>query len=336
MIKFLNDLYSLCFFVKKLSDLGERKAIDLISKIVDSSDWAVGLGDDCAAYELGDQYLLVSTDMISQKTHLPNVMTPWQIGWFSVAINLSDIASKGGKPIGIVLSLGLPSDTSEDFLKKLIKGANFCSNKFDCSIVGGDTKEHNEVSICGTAFGLVDKKKFMSRQGCKVGDIVAVTGALGKAGAGYYSIKNNIKDFDVWKGLLEPFPCVNEGRILAESGLVNCCMDISDGLSSSLYQLKKINNIGFEIFKKEIPVTNMFNKINKKSISDLDYYVLHFGGDYELLLTVDCDDFDEVKKILEKNSCALTGIGKVTKNREVKIVDKCSKILENKGYEHFK
>lgn len=335
MIKFLNNLYSF-IFVKKLSDIGERKAIDLISKIVDSSDWAVGIGDDCAAYEIDDQYLLVSSDMISEKNHIPKVMTAWQIGWFIVAVNLSDIVSKGGRPIGFVLSLGIPGETKESFLKELFQGANDCSKKYDCPIVGGDTKENSEMTIFGTALGLVDKEKFMSRSGCKPGDIVAVTGSLGGAGAGFYAIENKIKKPDFWKCLLEPKPKMNEGKIFSDSGLVNCCMDISDGLSSSLYQLGNLNKVGFEIFKKEIPTSDSFKDLDNIKKSDLDYFVLHFGGDYELLLTVDSDNFDELKDLVEKNGGRLTGIGRVTKDKRVKIVDTDSKILENKGYEHFK
>ena len=101
--------------MKKLSDLGERKAIQLISEILSKGDVAVGIGDDCAAIDMGEEYLLVSTDMISQKTHIPEQMTPFQIGWFIVAINLSDIAAKGGMPLGLVLSFGLPKETSEIF-----------------------------------------------------------------------------------------------------------------------------------------------------------------------------------------------------------------------------
>ena len=99
--------------MKKLSDLGERRVIRLISNILSKGDEIVGIGDDCAALEFGEEYLLVSTDMIYKKTHVPEIMTPWQIGWFVVAINLSDIAAKGGKPLGLVLSLGLPRDTSD-------------------------------------------------------------------------------------------------------------------------------------------------------------------------------------------------------------------------------
>ena len=323
--------------MKKLSDLGERKAIKLIENVVSKGDVAVGIGDDCAAIEMGDSYLLVTTDMISQKTHIPKDMTPFQIGWFAIAINLSDIAAKGGKPLGLVLSLGLPKNTSEDFLRELMKGADSCAKQFDISIVGGDTKENPEITICGTAFGIVKKDEFMPRKGAKPGDIVAVTGTLGKAGAGYCAVKNNLHEKAILKGLVEPWPRIKEGRILAQEKIVTSCMDISDGLSSSLYQLQEINNVGFEIDQEKIPMSIELLHFQKYKKTDVHRYALHFGGDHELLITIPPDKFDKAVKSVKKIGTALTAIGKVTKEREIKLVIKNKKeILKNLGYEHFK
>jgi len=318
------------FYVKKLSDLGERQAIRLISKILSEGDIAVGIGDDCAVLDFGDEYLLVSTDMIFQETHIPKVMTPWQIGWFIVAINLSDIAAKGGRPLGLVLSLGLPKDTTELFLKELMNGANDCATKNGTTIVGGDTKENSQITICGTAFGTVRKDEFMSRKGAKPGDVVAVTGTLGKAGAGYFALQHGMKD-NILKDILEPQPRIKEGRTLAKQKIVASCMDISDGLSSSLYQLQELNKVGFEIKKDCIPLSPSLLDLSKKHTEmDVYEYALHFGGDYELLLTIPPDAFGQAKE-------KLTAIGTVTKEQGITLIDGASKTtLKNKGYEHFK
>ena len=324
--------------MKKLSDLGERRAIRLISNILSKGDEIVGIGDDCAALEFGEEYLLVSTDMIYKKTHVPEIMTPWQIGWFVVAINLSDIAAKGGKPLGLVLSLGLPRDTSDSFLEDLARGADHCATTYKTSIIGGDTKENSCETICGTVFGSVKKDEFMGRKGAKPGDIVAVTGTLGKACAGYYAMQSNIEDPRMFEGLLEPKPRLKEGRTLAREKIVNSCMDISDGLSSSLYQLQELNNVGFEIEMDEIPLSHRLVKIAGEN-ENFNVYEssLHFGGDYELLLTIPYNEFEKMKRNVEKIGNRLTNIGKVTKNDDICIVDgSVKKILPNKGYEHFK
>jgi thiamine-monophosphate kinase len=337
VINFLNkDILEVV--VKKLSDLGERKTIQFISNILSKGNVVVGIGDDCAAIDFEDQYLLVSTDMISEETHIPKVMTPWQIGWFIVAINLSDIAAKGGKPLGMVLSLGMPKDTSDLFLEELIRGADKCATQYETSIIGGDTKENPNIMLCGTVFGTVKKEEFMSRKGAKVGDLVAVTGTLGKAGAGHYAIKNGIKKDELFKGLLEPIPRLKEGMALAREKIVTSCMDISDGLSSSLYQLMELNKVGFEIQQDKIHLSpNLLNLSSKNPGLDVYDYGLHFGGDYELLLTIPQEDFEKAQKSLEKIGTQMTSIGTVTKEDKIKIVKNgMKKTLENKGYEHFK
>ena len=324
--------------MKKLSELGERRAIQEILEILSIKNTAVDAGDDCAAFELDKDYLLVTTDMISQRTHIPKQMSAFQIGWFVVAINLSDIAAKGGTPLGLVLAFGLPKEKSETFLKNLTKGADACATQFNTAIIGGDTKESKEITICGTALGLVKKDEFMPRKGAKPGDIVAVTGKLGKAGAGYYALKHKIWDQSILKGLMEPLPRLKEGRILAKEKIVTSCMDISDGLSSSLYQLQELNNVGFEINQKEIPICLELKQLQKeKKGIDVYNYALHFGGDYELLFTVPYDSFDIVSKSMEKTNTALTAIGRVTKKKNIVIIaENKEEILRNKGYEHFK
>ena len=177
--------------MKNLADLGERAVIRRIAKILTKGTNNIGIGDDCAVINLGKEYLLVTADMMYQRTHIPAQMTPYQMGWFLVAINLSDIAAKGGTPLGLVLSFGLPKKISERFLKELIKGTNACAVAFGTTIVGGDTKETKEITLCGTAFGTVKKDEFMSRSGTHPGDVIAVTGTLGKAGAGYYALKRH-------------------------------------------------------------------------------------------------------------------------------------------------
>jgi thiamine-monophosphate kinase len=324
--------------VKKLSDLGEREAIRRIEAILTKGTNSLGIGDDCAAIDLGNEYLLVTTDMMSQKTHIPAQMTAFQMGWFLVAINLSDIAAKGGNPLGVVCSYGLPKNTSESFLKELTRGADACAVRFGTTIVGGDTKETREITLCGTAFGTVKKNEFMPRIGMKPGDVVAVTGVLGKAGAGYSALKHQNQEKKLSKGLLEPQPRLQEGRLLAVQKSVTSSMDISDGLSASLYQLQEVNAVGFEIDRNALPIAPGLVELSRR-YHDIDPYLvaLHFGGDYELLITIPSQRFEHIKKIMKKHGVNLTMIGTVTKKKNILLLDEeKEQILENKGYEHFK
>lgn len=324
--------------VKRLADLGERAAIRRIASTLTKSENHRGIGDDCAAIDMGKDYLLVTTDMMYQRTHISQQMRPYQIGWFLVAMNLSDLAAKGGTPLGVVCSFGLPKNTKESFLKALAKGADACAVRFGTSIVGGDTKETAEITLCGTAFGTVKKNQFMARTGARPGDVVAVTGVLGKAGAGYYALKRKKQEKKLSKGLFEPQPRLKEGRLLSLQQSVTSSIDLSDGLSTSLYQLLEVNAVGFEIKKAALPLSPGLLQLLKKDFHTDPYSVaLHFGGDYELLVTIREDTFEKTKKTLEKHACSLTAIGTVTKKKDIVLLDGKSRgILKNKGYEHFK
>ncbi len=337
IINLLNKLF-VERVVKNLSDLGERKAIQIITSILSSQDSPCGPGDDCAVIDFGKDYLLVTTDMISEKNHIPKGMSPYQIGWFLCAVNLSDLAAKGGTPLGLVVSCGLPKKTPETFLRELARGLHTCAVKYGMNIVGGDTKETREITLAGTAFGLVKKTEFMGRKGARSGDMVAVTGTLGKAGAGYAALRYKIRDKRITQALFEPIPRLYEGRILAQSHHVTSCMDLSDGLSSSLYQVAEINNVGFQIDLRKIPIASELNILKKRGVRLDDIAMsLHFGGDYELLVTIPRNKFEKTKKMIEKQGAHLYLIGTVTKTK--KIVAKNGErktILENKGYEHFR
>ncbi|UCE39225.1 MAG: thiamine-phosphate kinase [Thermoplasmata archaeon] len=322
----------------KLKDLGERKAQELIRdvlalKTIDSAE----MKDDCAVVEFGDGYLLITTDMISQHTHIPEKATFWQIGWHLVAINLSDIASMGGRPMGMVVALGLPKDFEEESLRNIISGMDSCSSKYDTCILGGDTKEAKSLTLSGCAIGSVPKSEIMQRKGAKPRDIVAVTGELGKAGAAFHALKDNIDEENVIKNLLEINPRIQEGMALSKTKVVTSCMDISDGLASSIHQLSSLNEVTFNIDFNKIPISSNAKDISKKLDIPLEEPVLYMGGDYELLVTLMKDKVADAQKVLSDIGTTLTPIGEVKKdNKNILIKDGISTTLEYRGYEHFR
>lgn len=324
----------------KLYDLGERKLIKEILSILDKGQAAVGPGDDCAAIEFGDQFILITTDMITKSTHLHESITPYQIGWFIVAINLSDIAAKGGVPLGIVVSIGLPEDLGLEFLTEMTKGMNDCTRGFSTSVIGGDMKANPEITLSGTAIGKVPKTEFMGRQGCNPGDLVAVTGELGAAAAGYYALINYLDRSEYSggiKALFEPYPRLTEGRTLARSGAVTCSMDISDGLAASLHQLTELNDVGFEIEFDNVPKSVDAVKISDQLGIPVQDLSLYFGGDYELVVTLNPELSDKAIDMFKKETgTRLTVIGKVTSDKKhILIINNEKMQLENRGYEHF-
>ncbi|MBI0581765.1 MAG: thiamine-phosphate kinase [Methanomassiliicoccales archaeon] len=318
--------------MKTLADLGEKAVISLLLENVETTA-AVGPGDDAAAVDIGPQYLVISTDVVSRASHLPKGMTEWQIGWFAAAVNFSDIAAMGARPVGLVMAYVLPRDMPFEDLKRISQGVRDCCAFVGADLLGGDTKEGEEMVITGTAIGLVDKDRVLLRRGAREGDLLAVTGPIGSAAAGYAAIKRGIYAPRSVKALLEPQPRTREGIILSSSGRVTSCMDITDGLAYSIGELSKQSGVGFEVRWCSIPVGEDVGRVAEKSGMSAEDLVMHFGGDYELLFTLSPEGYDELN---EKLGGRLHVIGRASGKGNVLIRDGKVVPLDTRGYEHFR
>jgi thiamine-monophosphate kinase len=319
----------------RLSDLGERRIIELFEKNLKKCEEAVvGIGDDACILELdGENCLVVSTDLISQKEHIPREMTPRQMGRYVVNINLSDLASMGAKPLGMVFSFGLPGELDEDFIKGLSKGIREACEEHGACVLGGDTKEHREVVIAGTAIGKVKKGEFLTRSGAEAGDLICVTGTIGSAAAGFYCLTRNIKEEKFIKAALEPRARVEEGMILAK--YASACMDISDGLAFTLHEVARASGVGFLVYEDRVPVDRDVERVSKATGISVGEMVFHKGGDYELLFTLNPQKLDRLKKEMQGRT-EITTIGEITKEGgRVKRRDGVEEELEPRGYESF-
>ncbi len=317
----------------KVSDLGERALIAHISKILAGAgnNVVVGAGeDDCAVLKIGgEDYLLVTTDMLHRKTDFPLQMTARQIGWMSVAVNLSDLASKGARPIGVVMAMGIPSDTELEFIEDIMRGMDDCASKYGTQIIGGDTDSHDELTMSGTALGLVKKELLIRRSGARVGDMVCVTGIPGRAGVALLALDKKMPaGREILKALFEPVPRINEGMALVESRSVTSMMDISDGLALSLHDMSKVSCVGFKIYEDKLPVLPHVKWLDKEELLDA---VVFTGGDFELLFTVPPDKLNGAKYV-----CKLTVIGEVIEKGVFIERNGREEELKPRGYEHFR
>ena len=317
----------------KIREIKERALIEHIAGLLakPGKNTVVGAGeDDCAVLDLGgDDYLLATTDMLHRKTDFPLQMSGWQIGWMSVAVNLSDLASKGAKPLGVLMAIGIPPDMELGFLDEIIKGMDDCARIYGTQVIGGDMDSHDELTITGTALGLVKKDLLIRRSGAHIGDLVCVTGTLGTAGAALISLQKNITiDQQILKALFEPTPRINEGMALAKTRAVTSMMDISDGLALSLHDIAKASCVGFKIYEDRLPVLpEVRNLLKSDELLEVSVFT---GGDFELLFTVCPDKINETK-----NACPFTVIGEAVK--EGIFIERSNGIeeLKGRGYEHF-
>jgi len=328
----------------KVSSVGERALISRLSEIFNAPEGKergregilVGAGsDDCAVLDLkGEDCLVVTTDMLHRTTDFPPEMTPWQMGWMSAAVNLSDIAAMGAEPTGLLMAIGMPADTEIVFVEELAKGIQACAEFCGTAVVGGDLDTHAELTITGTALGRVKKSQLLLRKGAKPGDFVCITGYTGSAGAALKAIQSKKPVSEtVLKALFEPIPRTMEARKLAESGAVTSMMDTSDGLAMSLYDLARQSKVGFRIREEALPILPEVREF-ASGPGELPELALYTGGDFELIFTVDPD---RLKKV--QNICNLTIIGECTKYETGIVLEspECRlTIIEQRGYQQLK
>lgn len=327
----------------KVSSIGERALISRLSGIFEISGGRkaqrgilVGSGsDDCAVLDLdGENCLVVTTDMLHRTTDFPVEMTPWQMGWMSAAVNLSDIAAMGAEPAGLLMAIGMPADTRIAFVEELAKGMQACAEFCGTAIIGGDLDTHAELTVVGTALGRVKKSKLLLRRGARPGDLVCVTGHTGSAGAALEALQSNKPVSEVvLKALFEPVPRTKEARVLAESGAVTAMMDTSDGLAMSLYDLSRESRVGFTIKESALPILKEVRDF-VSSHEELMELSLYTGGDFELLMTIDSQ---QMKKV--QNLCNLTVIGECTEYESGIMLESSEcrlTTIEQRGYQQLK
>jgi len=324
--------------VTKLSDIGERGAIDILARIYDRGQ-PIGLGHDCGVVDWGDDYLVVTTDVVNQKTHIPAGATPSQVGWYATAVNLSDIAAAGARPLGFVAALSMPAATDVEFLRGLAQGMEECAREFGIAVLGGDTKEADVLSIAGTAFGRVRKDRILLRSGARPGDVIVVTGDLGRAGHAARMLEQPAAlRTEALDQLLRPYPRIADGTFFSESGVVTSCMDLSDGLGASLAQMAAMTKLSYQIEDAALPRYAGLASFPPQVAKDL---TLYYGGDYELLATVRPDAIQTLlthySTSTQRERHRLTVIGKVAASGGNVLLTKTGhEPLLAKGWEHFR
>ena len=310
----------------KLSDLGEFGLIAQIRERFPAPDGTTGIGDDCAILPQRDgRDTLVSTDMLVEGTHfLRDDIPPYDLGWKSAAVNLSDIAAMGGQPTGTFLSLALPADLDAGWVEEFLRGYRDISARFSTPLLGGDTTASpDRICINVAVLGECPTGTARRRSDARVGDLVCVTGTLGDSAAGLKAILEGVERDANVQALIDrhyrPLPRVEEGRQLAATPGVHAMMDISDGIGSDLQHILEASSCqqtgmsssgGGRVplkgyFRAErglffcpgsgspgdpdtsIPVSDVLRRVCDKFGWDATELAVSGGEDYELLFTVD-------------------------------------------------
>lgn len=291
----------------------------------------LSVGDDAAILQTPKkQQMVISTDTLVEGIHFPKNTRPFDIGFKSLAVSLSDMAAMGAFPAGVLLSLTLPQANTQ-WLKQFAQGFFSLANRYRLPLIGGDTTR-GPLNINTVLQGFTPQGKALLRSGANPGDLIYVTGTLGEAALALQLLQQKKKTpIALAQRLNRPSPRIEIGLALRD--LASAAIDISDGFVADLKKILIASNVGAVITSEKIPLSSTFQKY-KGPIS----LALTGGDDYELCFTIPKHKKLELEKKLNPLNCPITCIGEITTEKKLKILDKNGKTIKfsREGFDHFK
>jgi thiamine-monophosphate kinase len=305
-----------------------------------------GIGDDAAVVEpTPGRVLVATTDLLLEDVHFRRRWAePADIGWKALAVNVSDVAAMGGTPRWALVALACAAGTRADEIEAFYEGALALCDAHGVAIVGGDTSASPggwlvNVTLLGEAVAPV------LRSTARPGDVVAVTGTLGRAAAGLAVLEREAAPAgvpaallaDVTAAQLRPRPRVAEAQWLAAAGGVTAMMDVSDGLATDLPRLVAESVCGAVVHVDRLPVAPSTAAVAAALGHDARGLATGGGEDYELLLTCERAAFERLDAGLRAaTGVGLTAIGEITATPDVRWLDAAGRdIAIAAGFEHF-
>lgn len=304
-----------------------------------------GIGDDCAVMPFNDrEVMLITTDMLIEKQHfLPDKISPFELGYKSLAVNLSDIAAMGGYPVSAFLSIGIPPETTLEWLDDFFKGIKHLADNSKTLLLGGDTTKVNQsIAINIAVIGRCQKHLIKKRRGASAGDVIVVTGYLGDSGGALQALNQNLTVTDDIQNLIQhhhmPKPHLVEGKILSSYREVTSMLDVSDGIYSDIHHIMEQSGVGAKIFIDQIPVSSALQRTSVKHNWDIDEIALTGGEDYCLLATIKKQFLQKVKDVYENLlSRPLFEIGEITNTGQLELFKDDKRVTMTKtGFDHFR
>lgn len=318
--------------------LGEREIIRRLARKFSQSEQKLPLGfeDDVSVYPTSrTSWLVLKTDTLVGSTDVPPGMTLEQASRKAVVATVSDFASKGVRPSGLLLSLALRPPVTPHMVKELSDGIYKASKEYGCRVIGGDTGEASDLIIDCVGFGFVSPKMILRRNGARPGDVIAVTGSFGRTSAGLRILLSRKKVGGRFSRLvdsvLRPAARLDTGLRLAKSGAVTSSIDSSDGLAWSLHEIASTSGVSMLLDK--VPLAEDAKLYARLHGLQAENLALYGGEEYELLVTIRKGAFPALKKMVP----SLIQIGSVAKgdNRVKLVSEDGEEPIEPRGWEHM-
>jgi thiamine-monophosphate kinase len=306
----------------------------------------VGPGDDAAVVRPPrGARLLLTTDLLAEGVHFRRAWaSPADLGWKLAAVNVSDIAAMGGRPLWALLSLALPRNLEAGFASGLRRGLREAAGRFTFAIVGGDTCASGAgVFLSLTLVGAAGKRS-LTRAGAAPGDLLFVTGHLGASSLGLVALEragagSRLAPLRACvRRHLRPQPRLAFGAALARAGLATAAMDVSDGLSRDLARLCASSGVGAEVSAAALPVLPATVRSARLLGCDPLEAALHGGEEYELLFTARPRDARRIAALGRRLGLSVAAIGRVAARRagvSLTDADGVRRPLTPRTWEHF-
>lgn len=312
--------------------MSERALLERIAKIVGGRGTGVeiGIGDDAAVLMPPAGKLIATVDMVVEGVHFDRAWSdPEAIGHKALAVNLSDIAAMGAEPRYALVSLALPATLDEAWVERLYGGMQPLLERWRVAVVGGNlTRSPGPLAVDVTLLG--ETASPWLRAGARSGDLVAVTGSLGRAAAGLRCLRRWGRAYprelaELIRAQVAPEPRLAEAAVLRAAGAVTAAIDVSDGLSTELGRLAERSGVGFAI-DGDLPVAASVLEAARALGEEAVEWAWHGGEDYELLFTCRPEAAAAVAK-------TATVIGTVT--AETGVVRRRGTVIEARGWDPF-
>ena len=304
---------------------------------------ALGLKDDAATFQPpAGMDLVFTTDALTADLHFLRSDPPDLIARKMLRQNLSDLAGKGAKPLGYLMTTALDDGVDEAWIAKFAEGLAQDQAEFDIALWGGDTtKTPGPLALTATLIGAVPTGRALRRDGARPGDRILVTGTIGDgifglaAHRGELDLEQPARRFLAQRYVL-PQPRMALGRMLAEQGLAHAGMDISDGLAADLGHMCAASNCGADVAVASVPLSDAVADLVAGE-PGLITSAITGGDDYELLLAVPPDRVAAVLEAAQQSGTAIADVGSIVQESGLTFRDRDNQPLafEKAGFTHF-
>lgn len=268
--------------------------------------------DDCAILRFGDELLVMSTDRINSSplAFELGIEDYPSLGRYLVSANLSDILSSGARPLGLFTNISVPDDFDLDALRRVAVGVDDYLDRYDCVLLGGDTKEDDSFVLSGIGLGTVPEEALVrSRTGAEPGDYVVVSGQIGSCyAAAVASVELEPAQYSetfVTNAITDPGLPYEANEELRSRRLGKGGIDVSDGFGGDLETLARHSDVGLDVVAESVPLADEVRHIAGKLDRDPIEFAFGFGGDWEFVATIDESRADDIPE-------AVTVVGRVT------------------------